>query len=49
MIYCNNLHVTMATGAIDDDVDDDDDDDDMEFAQPRLMSQGATEGNSLLQ
>ena len=40
----------MDTGAYDDldDNDDDDDDDDMEFAQPRLMSQGATEGNSVL-
>ena len=39
----------MATGEFDDDIDDDDDDDDMEFAQPRLMSQGAIEGNVLLQ
>lgn len=35
----------MDAGAYDDLDDDDDDDDDMEFAQPRLMSQGATEGN----
>lgn len=38
--------MTMDTGSIedDDDVDEDDDDDEMQFAQPKLISQGAREG-----
>ena len=41
--------ITMDTGSFDDDDDDDDDEDEeMEFAQPRLMSQGATEGKNTI-
>lgn len=41
----NDIRITMDTGSYDG--DDDDDDDEFEFAQPKLISQGATEGNLL--